>query len=70
LVLGFSVGTPVALSGAEKRRDLPGGLAEYAMTASSGDDHFELRTVADTSGEVRKVIASSESIPDHWHEEP
>ena len=68
LVLGFSVGAAVALSGAEKRRDLPEGLGEYAMTVSSGDDQFEVRTVADADGNVSKVIASSGSIPEDWHE--
>ena len=70
LVLGFSVGAAVGLSGMEKRRDLPEGLAEYAVTVSSGGDAFELRAVADAGGNVRNVIASAESIPDDWHEAP
>ena len=68
LVLGFSVGAPVVLSGADKRRDLSEGRGEYVMTVSSGEDHFELRTVADVGGNVTKVIASSGSIREDWHE--
>jgi len=68
LLLGFSVGSPVEISGAEKRRDLAGGLSEYALTVSSGDDHFDVRAAVDADGNTRKVIASSESIPDDWHE--
>lgn len=70
LVLGFSVGAAVVMTGAEKRRDLPEGLGEYALTVSRGEDHFEVRTVADADGNVSKVIASSGCIPDDWHEAP
>jgi len=70
LVLGFSVGAAVALSGAEKRRDLAEGLGEYVMTVWSGDDQFEVRTIADGDGNVSKVIASAGSIPEDWHEAP
>ena len=70
LVLGFSVGTAVVMTGAEKRRDLPEGLGEYMMTVSSGEDQFELRTVADAEGNVTKTIASAGTIPENWHEAP
>ncbi len=68
LFLGFSVGTPVTLGDATRKRDLPGGLTEYAMTVSSGDKRFELRTVADAEGRVSKVLASTEAVLDDWHE--
>jgi hypothetical protein len=70
LLLGFAVGTPVALSDAEKVRDLAGGFAEYAVTVTSGDDRLQIRAVADPEGRVEKVIASAEPIPDGWHTTP
>ena len=69
MLLGFAVGEPVVLGDAEKRRDLPDGSAEYAMTASSGSHQFEVRCVADSDGNVEKVIASAAPIPDDWHED-
>ena len=69
MVLGFAVGTPVVLTDGEKRRELPDGLAEYAMTVSSGGDRFEVRVLADRHGAVQRVIASAGPIADNWHEE-
>ncbi|HUW57933.1 MAG TPA: hypothetical protein VMZ92_14930 [Planctomycetota bacterium] len=68
MLLGFAVGTTVVLTDSEKLRDLPGGLSEYAMTVSNGDDAFNIRTIADGDGNVEEVIASAGTIPDDWHE--
>lgn len=68
MLLGFAVGAAVVLGDSEKLRDLPGGLSEYAVTVSRGDDRFNIRTVADGDGNVEEVVASSEPIPDDWYE--
>ena len=68
MLLGFGVGTGVVLSDGEKVRDLPDGLAEYAMTLSSGGDQFNVRGIVDARGNVAELIASSQPIPDDWRE--
>jgi len=69
MTLEFAIGTPVVLENLHKRRNLPGGLAEHAVTVSRDSDHFDVRTIVDSDGSITKVIASSEPIPDDWYEE-
>lgn len=68
MVLEFAVGTPVVLKNLEKRRDLPGGLVEHAVTVSRDNKYFDVRTIIGSDGSITKVIASSEPIPDDWYE--
>jgi hypothetical protein len=69
VLLGFTAGTPVAMADSRKLRDLGDGLAEYSVTVSAKGGRFDVRTVTDRAGCVVKVIASSEPIPDDWHED-
>ena len=69
MTLEFTVGTPVVLENLHKRRDLPGGLAEHAVTVSRDNHHFNIRTIVDSDDRIQKVIVSSEPIADDWHEE-
>jgi len=68
LTLELAVGTSVVLDDLEKRRDLPGGRTEHAVTVSRDGEHFDVRTVVDADGSITKVVASSVPIPDDWHE--
>ena len=69
MTLEFAVGTPVVLKNLAKRRDLPGGLAEYAVTVLHHDDRFDVRAIVGSDGSITKVIASSEPIADDWYEQ-
>ena len=66
--LGFRLGETVTIEGGDKRRDLPDGRVEYAMSVRSGDDRFDVRVLASADGRVLRVHASTVEVPEDWYE--
>jgi hypothetical protein len=67
--LGFRVGDTVTIEGGGKRRDLPGGRAEYAMTVGRADDRFDVRVLVEADGRMVKVHAAVGEIAENWYED-
>ena len=70
VTLELAVGTSVVLDDLAKRRDLPGGFVEHGVTVSRDDDSFDVRTLTDGFGNITRIIASVDPIPDDWCENP